>query len=324
MLRRQLMLKAAVLMVCGAASLVAGIWPEQWGVHKRTTLEVLKPPDAAVWQEYGLDAAEHAVYPTFRATGYRLQDSTAALAVFQWLKPVGASPSTLEENALQSGSRVFLRRGNYVLDLDGFVPAREDLDLLYAQLPRLDHSALPALPGYLPADGLVPGSERYITGPASLAKFYPGIAPSLAAFSLGAEAQVGRFRTPAGELALGIFSYPTPQIARDKAAEFQKAAVAKRTGPLVAVIVNPASADEAEKLLAKVNYKAAVIWNEGALKPEMNAGDLLIAIFVLIGVLIGFAVLGGAGFAGIRIAIRRMLGKETDEETTLTLHLKDK
>ncbi|MEZ5400472.1 MAG: hypothetical protein R2729_12440 [Bryobacteraceae bacterium] len=318
------MLRRLIACAVGFAALaVAGIWPEQWGVHKRTKLEQLKPSDPEVWQEYGLEAAERAEYPGFRATGYRLGDSTAALAIFQWLRPAGKA-SDLEENAVIAGSRAFLRRGNYILDIEGRLPEREDLDLLYLQIPRLDHSAIPALPGYLPKDGLVAGSERYVIGPATLAKFYPGIAPSLAAFSLGAEAQVGRFQTPNGELALAIFSYPTPQIARDKAAEFQKAATAKRTGPMVAVILNPPNADEAEKLLAKVNYKAAVIWNEGTPKPELNPGDLLIGIFVLCGVLILFAVLGGAGFAGIRMAIRRLMGKKTEEEAMLTLHLEDK
>jgi hypothetical protein len=320
MLRRLI----AVALLCGAMA-GAGIWPEQWGVHKRSKLELIKPADGQVWQEYGLEAGEQAVYPEFRATGYRLGDSTGALAIFQWLKPTGGAASDLEENALRQGTRIFLRRGNYILDIDGRIPTREDLDLLYVQLPRLDHSALPALPGYLPKDGLIAGSERYIVGPASLEKFYPGVAPSLAAFSLGAEAQVGRFRSPAGELALAIFSYPTPQIARDKAAEFQKTTTAKRSGPLVAVITSPPNADEAEKLLAKVNYKAAVIWNEGTPKPEMNPSDLLIGIFVLVGVLIVFALLGGAGFAGIRLLIRRMLGKqESEDEAMLTLHLKDK
>jgi hypothetical protein len=57
----------------------------------------------------------------------------------------------------------------------------------------------------------------------------------------------------------------------------------------------------------------------------MNPSDLLIGIFVLVGVLIVFALLGGAGFAGIRLLIRRMLGKqESEDEAMLTLHLKDK
>ena len=37
----------------------------------------------------------------------------------------------------------------------------------------------------LPADGLIPNSERYILGPVSLDRFEPRIPPSVAAFHLG-------------------------------------------------------------------------------------------------------------------------------------------
>jgi hypothetical protein len=313
-----------ILLLAAASLLPAAIWPEQWGVHKRSAIETLQLPDAGVWEEYGLEAAERAVYPQFRATGYRLKDSTAALGVFQWLKPAGGQKSDLEENAVQAGSRLFAQRGNYIIDIDGRIPTREDLDLLYVQLPRLDNSALPLLPGYLPKSGLKAGSERYIIGPASLEKFYPGVTPSVAAFSMGAEAQVAHYATPRGEMRLAIFSYPTPQIARERAAEFQKFSTAKRTGSLVAVIVNPPDADEAEKLLAKVNFQASITWNEEIAGPEQNPGDFLIAVFVLIGIMILFAIIGGAGFAGLKLGWRRLTGGKTEDEGMLTLHLDDK
>ena len=52
----------------------------------------------------------------------------------------------------------------------------------------------PLLPGYLPSQNLVSGSERYVVGPVGLQKFEPRIPPSVAAFHLGAEAQIGSFR----------------------------------------------------------------------------------------------------------------------------------
>ena len=93
-------------------------------------------------------------------------------------------------------------------------------------------------------NGLIPNSERYILGPVSLARFEPRIAPSLAAFHLGTEAQLGRYRTPKGDLTLAIFSYPTPNIARERQEEFPKVpgTIAKRSGPLVGVVVQPPDA----------------------------------------------------------------------------------
>ena len=85
----------------------------------------------------------------------------------------------------------------------------------------------------------MPNSERYILGPDGLAKFAPGIPPSVAAFHLGAEAQVAAFRAPAGEIRLAIFDYPTPQMAIQQYDGFAKlpGMMAKRSGPLVAVVL---------------------------------------------------------------------------------------
>ena len=49
---------------------------------------------------------------------------------------------------------------------------------------------------------------------------------------------------------------PTPQIARQQTAEFQKisGAMVKRAGPMVAVILSPSNADAAEKLLSLIRY----------------------------------------------------------------------
>ena len=73
------------------------------------------------------------------------------------------------------------------------------------------------------------------------------------AFSTSAEAQYGRYRSKGGqEMALVIFNYPTPGIARERADAFGKlqGLVIKRSGPLVAVVQNPPSPDEAEKILS--------------------------------------------------------------------------
>ena len=82
---------------------------------------------------------------------------------------------------------------------------------------------------------------------------------------MGAEAEIARFRSKGGELDLVIFSYPTPQIARrQRVAEFEKLAgvMAKRAGPLVAVVPFRDSPDQAERLLARVNYQATITWDE--------------------------------------------------------------
>ena len=63
---------------------------------------------------------------------------------------------------------------------------------------------------------LIANSPRYILGPVSLERYFPGVPPSIAAFSIGAEAQLGRYSTPKGEMAVAIFNYPNPSIARER------------------------------------------------------------------------------------------------------------
>ena len=111
--------------------------------------------------------------------------------------------------------------GNYLLSFTGHKPEAAELSALFDGLRNVDTTVLPTLPGNLPTQDLVANSERYITGPASLAKFVPGIPPSVAAFHYGAEGQLGVFHSPKGDMALVIFNYPTPQIAMQKETDFR-------------------------------------------------------------------------------------------------------
>src|ERR1019366_158783 len=137
---------------------------------------------------------------------------------------------------------------------------------------------------------------RYITGPASLAKFFPGIPPSVAAFHYGAEGQMGVFHSTKGDLGMVIFSYPTPQIAMQKEIDFRGIPggnLVKRSGPLVAVVLNPTDPDAAERLLSQVKYQASVTLDQWVPSHRDNIGNLVINAFVLIGILLGFSVVSG-------------------------------
>jgi hypothetical protein len=320
------------LLLAGPAltTATAAIWPEQLADFHRVSLNPVKPDqDVAIWEEYGLEAAEAAVYESPRGKcatiGWRLKDPTSAFAVWQWKMPPNGEPSPLEKRAVQAGSRLWLLLGNYVLQYEGVIPTLEQVQLMYVTLPRLDQSSLPALTGFLPTRDLVPASQRFVIGPAGLERFEPRIAPSLAAFHMGTEAQLARYRTGDGELNLAVFAYPTPQIARERAPEFEKisGAVVKRSGPLVAITVAPPGPDAAERLLARVNYSATVTWNERPLKPEPTVAEFLIAVFTMIGLLLGFTILAGVGYAVLRIAIRKWTG-QPDNEPMVTLHLSDR
>src|SRR5262249_37407197 len=151
--------------------------------------------------------------------------------------PTDGKASPLGKYSAETEKGLMIAHGNYLLDFQGYKPTTAELEGLFQKLPKLDQSPLPALVGYMPTDGLAPNSERYVVGPVTLGAFFAEISPSLAAFHYGSEAEIATF----GAQKLAIFNYPTPNIARERLAEFDKVqgVMAKRSGPLVAVIVSP-------------------------------------------------------------------------------------
>ncbi len=307
----------------------AALLPDTIGAYRRTATAGAVLADRAVWDEYGLKASESATYENgkerFTATAYRLQDSTAALGAFDWQRPSDAKPSAAATLAAETPKSLILAHGNYLFSFQGYKPMAAELASVLNPLRDVDSTPLPTLPGFLPAQDLLPNSERYILGPASLQKFDPGIPPSVAAFHLGAEAQMGVFRTGKADTTLAIFNYPTHQIAMVKEQEFRKiaGAVVKRSGPLLAVILSPADPDAAERLLAQVRYEAQVTLTERPPTSVKQVGNMLVNIFVLIGILLVFSTIAGffvGGFRTVLLGSRR--GRDADP--MILLHLEER
>src|SRR5690348_7285097 len=98
-------LVAAALLLCGAVAAQAAILPEQFGAYQRVSSSKLDVSDRAVWEEYGLQAAERAEYGSggkkVAINVWQLKDTTGAFAAQQ---------------LLQAGA---VQRGNYVLRVEG-------------------------------------------------------------------------------------------------------------------------------------------------------------------------------------------------------------
>jgi hypothetical protein len=163
-------------------------------------------------------------------------------------------------------------------------------------------------------------------------------------FKSGAEVVLGKYSTSAGESTLMLIEYPTPQIATDRLRQIdaahpqtsQQTGVAtlvdsgplydKRTGPIIAIATGPLSQSEAKALLASVSYEADVTWNENTtVTKKDNLANLLVNIILLCGILIGFALIAGVAFGGLRIILRRVSPGRTfgdpDEVEFISLHL---
>jgi len=265
----------------------------------------------ALWKEYGLEAIENAGYASFHVTAWRFKDTTGAYAGFLELPP----------------SLMSFRVGNYLVSCQGKCP--KDLpQLADASLPHVAHTSVPTSDTYLPSKGLLAHSERYILGPVGLKENAPDIPASAVDFDFGTEGEVARYRTPAGPLRLAIFSFPAPSMARQQLPQFQKitGATAKRTGPLIALAIGPSEASA--KILENVNYEGLVATNERPpekpleLKPE-SAGQMVLAILSLAGLLLGFCLLSGLAVGGT-LRLARRFGYTAAEGSLTTLHLEGK
>ena len=314
------------LLMAGAAG--AAVWPDQVGQASVLSATGRRPvplaaQERALWDEYGLNLSEQAEYAGgarhFTATAFRFQDTTGAFGAFEWQRPADSKPCNLGDAAAETHDSVLMVFGNYLLRFQGWKPQGADLMDVLPRLPGLDQSPLPSV--HLPAQGLAPGTERYVLGPAGLDRFEKGVPPAVAAFSMGAEVEVGQYDTTAGRMQLAVFSYPTPQIAIQRVQQFQSlpGAMAKRAGPMVAVVLAPQDPNAAERLLSLVRYKAVVTEDARAPTARDNVADLLLNIFMLTGIVLVFCVV-----AGLAVAVLRRLGWGTSGDAMTLLHLEDR
>ncbi|HEX5431601.1 MAG TPA: DUF6599 family protein [Bryobacteraceae bacterium] len=309
----------------------AAIFPDPLGALKKVATKPVVATDQALDAEYGLREAEQIEYasPTgrFTATAWRFDDSTGAMSFFEARRPAAAKPSNLSQLAAAIPDGVLYAFGNYVFEFKGGQPTQAELTHLYGVIPKLENSPLPALMDFLPTQNLIPNSQRYVLGPVSLARFDPGIPPSVAAFHLDSEAQIGTYRTDKGPMTMAIFSYPTPGIARQQDAGFQKiqGAVVKRSGPLVAVILHPQDANAAESTLALVRYEQNLTLNERPPGEEVrDDAQVMLNIFAFAGILLGMCIIAGIGFGAFRVLLRKLGWKGGQPEPLIVLRLGEK
>jgi hypothetical protein len=261
-----------------------------------------------VWKEFGLKEAEQADFGSRQVTAYLMRDVTGAVAAQEWL--IGTDPTATQI-------------GRFVLTCSGKCSA--PLVEFERFLPVTGGGSAPNLPAYLPQRDQIKGTERYILGPASLAEFATAIPEGVVGLQFSPEADLIHYRTRAGETTLAVFSYPTPQIARQQADAFRKltGAFVKRTGPLVAITTGISDQNAAWDLLNQVNYEAQVTMNEAAKSNQAKSlANMVLSIFALAGILIVFCLLSGLLFAGGRLMLQRF-GLLNAGDAVIALHLSD-
>lgn len=281
--------------------------------------------DEALWREYGLIQTATTKQRNLTITSYEMKDVTGALAAWESLRSPKGRACSLASFCTREGNRTIVFEYNYVVEFAGGIPTGTQVNTFFNTLPNKRDSSMPAIVTFLPRNGLVANSARYILGPASLDAFAPELASSQPGFDEGAEAQVAEYRV--GESAepvhLALFYYPSPEMARLHETAFQKIpnTHAKRSGVLLGVVFGPATDAQAAALLGQVQYKAQIIPNpQVPLSPIKPLFQLLMNIMWLSIVLCAICLTAGMMYAGMRI-YRRRYGTLAAEEAMTTLHL---
>ncbi|MBZ5567269.1 MAG: hypothetical protein LAN64_05385 [Acidobacteriia bacterium] len=277
-------------------------------------------------REYGFDDFEDATYTRpdrkLQVMAIRFKDASGAYGAFTFYKAPEMQTEKIGDQAASANDRVLFYRGNVLMQavLDRVTPmSAAELRELAGNIPLPTGSArnLPSLPMYLPRQGYVPNTAKYVVGPLGLANISAPIAAEQVEFERGAELAQGQYNSGRGTATLTLISYPTPQIAGDRLRALDATHplpqdgstlfLTKRSGPLVAIVTGAISQREAKSLLASVNYDAEVTWNERTgLSPRDNVGTLLGGVVLLTVIIIGMALVAGIAFGGIRILTKRL------------------
>lgn len=281
--------------------------------------------DQSLWREYGLLHSTASRLGKLSVTTYQMKDLTGALAVWEWQRSANSRPCDLAAFCTRDANRVVLWDDNYVVTVEGGIPAKAAVDSLLHALPNKRDTALPAIFTFLPHQGLVPESARYVLGPDSLQAFAPELDSSNPGFNEGVEAQVAEYKiaNDSSPVRLAIFYYPTPEMARLHSMNLKRVpnTHVKRSGVLLAVVFGQATDAQADTLLSRVEYEAKITWNEtpppSPIKPLYQ---LLLNIMYLSIILSALCLVAGLIYASMRI-YRRRYGRLEQDEAMTTLHL---
>ena len=278
--------------------------------------------DSAIWREFGLQQTTAGKIGNADAAVYQMKDLTGAVAAWEWQRSPQAHACTLASFCSQDATRTVIADDNYLLSVNGKF-AKAELDQFLKSLPGKHSTSLPALLSFIPLGNLVPNSARYVLGPNSLNAFAPELAGVKAGFDQGAEAQVASYKSNSGKLRLALFSYPTPEMARLHAVDFKllSGTHVKRSSVLLAVVFGGASDQEADSLLARIQYEAKVTWNEIPPPSPIKPMYVLIRNIIYLSVLLSALCLAaGLIYAALRV-YRRRYGTLEEDEAMTTLHL---
>ena len=292
--------------------------------------------DSAAIREYGVQGVSifDAVGPEsetrVRVTLFEMFDSAAAFGLFALERNWRAgdfTPATIGIESYRQGQRLVVRQSNYVAVLDVVEGAEigsglvDDLATLLANDIIGDSRKAP-VSTHLPREGLIQDSEKYILDSGAFNRA-TGLDPSELGFENSVEAAVAEYAAPNGGTArLAMLLYPTQHLAIQYldiwVEETQSEFANRRTGPLVGIVLNSSDDALVQAILDGLRYESEVTWNQPMPDP-LTLPYMMLTIFAWTGIALGFTLVAGLGFGGIRIYMKtrypeRFLGASPNSE----------
>jgi hypothetical protein len=303
-------------------------WERKGAVERGNDPHKLDPASAGVLAEDRFTDFEQATFRnddrslTVRAA--RFADAEGAYAAFTFYREPLMRAEDVGTLAASRNDRILFFEGNLLVDaqfdhVTGMSGAQ--LRELAAHLPQPKGPAaeLPTLPSHLPRKQMVPETARYLIGPAAYASLNINIGPDAIDFSKSPRVLWARYNGETPESAeLLLVEYPTPHIAIDKLSGYEQLApptgggisLAKRSGPIIALLRGNLSHGDADRILAGINYDANVTWNENSGQSRRdNIGNLVVAALALAAVLVLMSIGAGAVFGFGRAFLPRLRGR---------------
>lgn len=345
-------LLTAVLCLCALGAYAADpLLPQSFeGWQRSATVKhgedpsQVDPAFPAVLKEYGFHDFESAEYTrgdrriTIKAA--RFDSVTGSYGAFSFYRTPEMQNEDIGDAAASSNKRILFFHSNVLIDatLDKLTAmSAAELRGLAGELPSAKGNAAtpPNLPGYLPKEHLVRETSRYIIGPAALALVHAPVTAeqvNFAKYGSDAEVAIGDYSDRDQRSTMVIVSYPTKEIATERLQNFQATMqsapgfIAKRSGDKVILMTGYLPLSDEKGLVGSVNFDATVSWTEATkIAPRDNVGNLIVAAFGLIGILLVVGVIFGVVFGGARVLVQRYLpGRfhKTDEGEFINLDLR--
>lgn len=279
------------------------------------------PADFAVLKEYGFSDFENATYTRngriMQVKAARFDDASGAFGAYTFYVQPQMQPEQIGDQASSNNSRVLFYSGNILMEVNlerVTAMSAADLRALADALPHPNGSLSvpPPVLQHVPKQALLPNTTRYLMGPVALERLGAPLPANLIDFSKSPDVALAKYRGSAGDAALTLVEYPTPQIATERLRAWQAALSGpafhfRRSGPILAAVSGDVDEGEAQSLLASVNYDADVTWNQSTRPNHLeDRGAFLIAEFLLIGAVLGVGLISGLAFGGFRIIAKRL------------------